>query len=102
MLVIFLAVVFFSPFAKADSCNTDCNSQCCKEIRITPFDRNDVCDPACKVTCEANKKICQGTGVSLPSAPSVVNEVVKALQQSCASGFEVVTKYVILSQGFYP
>ena len=90
------AVLALTPFSLARA--QDCNARCCKEIRITPWDRNEVCDPACKLACEAAKS----TGVPLPIPPSIVNEVVKALEQSCAAGFETVTKAFIATQGFYP
>src|SRR5262249_32332413 len=85
-------------------CVRDCNSSCCREIRITPWDRNTVCDPGCKLSCEAANQVCHATGgnVQLPIAPSPVNEAVKLMEQGCAVGFEAVTKYVIVSQGFYP
>jgi hypothetical protein len=103
MKFIFLVlIIFVSLPARADDCNRDCNSDCCNEVDTGLFGKKTICEPACKTTCEANKKVCLGTGISLPNAPNVVNEVSKALQRSCASGFEVVTKYVILSQGFYP
>ncbi|WP_162944143.1 hypothetical protein [Rhizobium sp. CCGE531] len=88
-------------FARADACNTDCNNKCCRTIQITPFDRNSICDPACKASCEAAKGICRAGGHSLPSIPSLVNEVTKLLEQSCSSAFETITKAVVFSQPFY-
>jgi hypothetical protein len=102
-----LAVVFMLLLlaidSHADDCNVDCNASCCKTIRITPWDKNTVCDPQCKLTCEASKKACQVTGGVVPPVhtPSVVNAVVNALEDSCAAGFQVINNSVILYQGPY-
>ncbi|WP_294974078.1 hypothetical protein [Tabrizicola sp.] len=89
--------------AASDSCEKDCNAECCQTIRITPWDKNTVCEPACKTTCEASKSACKLSGGALPTvaAPNTIELVEKALRASCASGFEVITKSVILSQGSY-
>src|SRR4051812_36054898 len=56
-----LAALLISTHAKAVDCNTDCNQECCSVVQITPWDRNTICEPTCKMTCEASKAICQGS-----------------------------------------
>jgi hypothetical protein len=85
LLAIF-ALILWPAFAIA-GCDTDCNRSCCGAFGI--------CEPTCKITCETNKKICQGTGIQLPNLPNL-------LQQSCIAGFQAVTNALIISQGFYP
>lgn len=86
MLLSILALVFSSTFAIGD-CNTDCNKDCCRAFGI--------CEPTCKISCDASKKLCQGTGVNLGHLPN-------PLGQSCIARFQTVTNALIISQGFYP
>lgn len=74
----------------------DCNKRCCKTIRITPWDKNTVCDPTCKVTCEAAKS----AGVKLPEVfnRNVFDDIEKALHVGCNVGFEAINKVVIVNQ----
>jgi hypothetical protein len=71
----------------------DCNKKCCRSVSITPWDRNDICEPQCKPICEASKAGCRATNgnVSIPIPPSVVNE----LEKACALGFDTAVKTVI-------
>ncbi len=95
-LVLFSIVILAATqFAFADTCNVDCNSKCCHTVRITPWDKNTICEPQCKLSCEASKRVCRASGgtVSPPIAPSVVSE----LEKRCAVGFDVVVKSVVAS-----
>jgi hypothetical protein len=85
LLAIFALVLL--PTLAIGACDTDCNKACCRAFGI--------CEPTCKITCEASKKVCQGTGVDLGHLPNV-------LGQSCIAAFQVVTNALIINQGFYP
>ena len=85
--VLLLALFLTIAMAASARAEEDCNSKCCKF---------GLCEPACKLACEANKK------VGLPQiGPPGPGDVQKALTMSCAAGFEVINKGVIVSQGFY-
>ncbi|MBY3441766.1 hypothetical protein [Rhizobium laguerreae] len=87
----------------AANCNTDCNKECCKTVKITPWDKNSFCEPVCKSSCEATKRACKLTGGVLPEhhPKSGVNVVVDALEHSCAAAFQAINTFVIVSQGSY-
>jgi hypothetical protein len=89
--------------APAADCNVDCNARCCHTVKITPWDKNRVCEPTCKTSCEAAKVACRGSGGVIPPvhSPSVIEQIQKALRASCAAGFQVINNAVILSQGSY-
>lgn len=111
--VAFILVALFlgSSQAYADKCNVDCNKKCCKTIKITPWDKNTICEPGCKSSCEAAKVLCRNTpkeirpdlngplGDLLP--PNILVEMERVMLAYCAAGFEVINKAVILSQGHY-
>jgi hypothetical protein len=80
-------VALISPTFALGDCNTDCNKDCCRNFGI--------CEPTCKLSCEASKKVCQGTGVDLGHLPN-------PLGQSCIAAFQIATNALIVSQGFYP
>lgn len=72
----------------------DCNKKCC---------RFGICEPACKVDCEAKKKINPIIpGVSSIPGPPGPGDVEKALQQSCAAAFQLINGYVVATQPAYP
>ncbi|WP_156952200.1 hypothetical protein [Bradyrhizobium sp. WSM1743] len=90
-LVLVILITLFGSHLSFAACDEDCNKSCCHTIRITPWDKNDVCEPQCKATCEASKAICKPTGVELPHLPSVVTE----LEKKCAAGFTAIVGTVI-------
>jgi hypothetical protein len=94
-----LLIVLFVGTAAA-SC-PDCNKRCCSTIRITPLDKNSFCDPQCKVSCEAVREICRRGGPKLPHWPSVIKNVERQLNVSCAAAFQVINQAVIAHQGTY-
>lgn len=85
LLVFF--IMFFVVVTSAGA--QDCNRKCCK---------SGFCEPACKLHCEANKKIFPGgSPIPLPAPPGP-GDVDKMLQVGCAAAFELINKYVIASQ----
>lgn len=92
-IILTAAILAFASQAYAFSCNEDCNHACCAF---------GVCEPVCKSSCEATKAVCNGSGGALPVLhPPGPGDIQNALQQSCASGFNLITKYVIFTQPFY-
>jgi hypothetical protein len=94
-----VASLLLVPHARAE---IDCNARCCKTVRITPFDKNTVCQPSCKASCEITK----GVGIDPEIAdylivPNLVAKVEKELQRSCASAFQIINGVVILHQNAY-
>jgi len=78
-------------------CDTDCNARCpTRWVKAGPF-KTKYRDPTCKAFCEAEKPPSCIIGVPIPAPRGILEEAQKRLEQSCAAGFEVVTKAVILS-----
>jgi hypothetical protein len=91
MTALMLFLAGWSDITLAGTCNANCNAQCCRSVQVTPWDRNDVCDPACKDSCEISKRACRATGISPPILPNPVN----VIEQACAAGFTAIVKSVV-------
>lgn len=98
----FAFLCFACSVALAD-CNIDCNAKCCQTVRITPWDKNRVCEPTCKASCEASKAACNVTGGAIPAfnTPNLIAKITQLLQTSCAAAFEVINDAVLINQGSY-
>ena len=102
--ILAISLVFFlHGSALADNCNVDCNKKCCQTVRITPWDKNTICEPACKSSCEATKFACMRIDSRIPaiSTPNTIAAVTKLLQTSCASAFQAINTAVTIHQGPY-
>jgi hypothetical protein len=88
-LLLSFSILMFSTLVKAEE---DCNAKCCKF---------GFCEPGCKGICEINKKAARDTGLPQLPGPPGIGDVEKAILQHCASGFDVINKIVIVSQGSY-
>lgn len=93
LVCVFLVFSFAPATSIADDCSRDCNNECPKRL----FGARD---PVCKASCEAAKAVCKGTGVSVVPVIKPLQIVEKALNASCALGYEAFTKTVGANCGF--
>lgn len=90
-----LFLFFCAPNAvwSENKCNVDCNKRCCRVVRVTPWDKNKICDLACKTSCESSKALCHGTGGATPTI--VTPPIVEVLESNCAAPFNAIIKTII-------
>jgi hypothetical protein len=92
-LLVLLLSLFSLVLVASARAEVDCNEKCgCKF---------GFCEPACKLKCEVDKKAARDLGLPQPPGLPGLGDIEKALTQSCASGFELINKFVIVSQGSY-
>jgi hypothetical protein len=72
----------------ARRCSYDCHDRCGVKIGFVRF-----VEPACHVKCEAEKKVCEATGIHVPNVPLTPVEISKtAGTQTCISLYQAITK----------
>ena len=92
------------PVLSQDCSSRDCNKDCCTSVDLGMLGRHETCEPICKGTCKSQKRLCKSVGIPIPTSilpPNPLVEINKLLKQSCAGGFEAVTKYVMFNRGLY-
>lgn len=90
-----LAAIFsmwLAASALAESCDTDCHSQC--RVR-TDFPPIEFIEPTCHAKCEAAKQAACALHTDIPTLPSAVETTKSIGNQACAAPFQFITGVVI-------